>query len=181
MNPQDAVRKERRGLVQIYTGDGKGKTTAALGLLLRSWGHDHRLIFLQFMKGDPRWGEIVALGRLGIEVVQTGLKHWVHMDGVTAEDRAAAAEGLGRARQIIMSGAYDVVVLDEVWTAVLFELLSLDDVLALMRDKPEHTELVMTGRRAPGQAIEAADLVTEMQPLKHYFDAGVKAREGIEF
>lgn len=176
-----SAKTERTGLVQIYTGEGKGKTTASLGLLLRSWGHDHRLLFLQFMKAEPGIGEIVALDRLGIPVIQTGLDHWVSPRGVTDKDRAAAAAGLARARELIMSGEYDVVVLDEVWTAVQFDLLPLGDVLALMRDKPEHTELVTTGRGAPDEAIEAADLVTEMRPVKHYFDDGVKARIGIEF
>jgi len=172
---------DRRGYVQIYTGDGKGKTTAALGLVLRAWGHDHTATVLQFMKLDPEWGEIVALRRLGIEVVQTGIGRWVHKDKVTDEHRAAAAAGLVRARRIVMSGGFDVVVLDEIWTALWFELLPLDDVLALMRDKPAHTELIMTGRGAPAEAIAAADLVTEMRPLKHYFDAGVRARPGIEY
>jgi len=171
----------RKGYVQIYTGDGKGKTTASLGLALRAWGHDHRVIVLQFMKGDPSYGEIVALGRLGIEVVQTGLQHWVFPDKVRPEDLEAAAAGFAKARGIVLNGDYDVVVMDEIWTAVFFKLLPLEDVLGLMRDKPEHVELVMTGRGAPDEAIAAADLVTEMRPLKHYFDAGVKGREGIEF
>jgi len=171
----------RRGYVQIYTGEGKGKTTAALGLALRAWGHDHRVIVLQFMKGDPSWGEIIALQRLGIEVVQTGLQHWVFLDKVRPEDLEAAAAGFTRAREEVLSGRYDMVVMDEVWTAVRFKLLPLADVLGLMREKPEHVELVMTGRGAPDEAIAAADLVTEMRPVKHYFDAGVKAREGIEF
>jgi cob(I)alamin adenosyltransferase len=170
-----------RGYVQIYTGDGKGKTTAALGLALRAWGHDRRVAILQFMKADPTWGEIVALQRLGIDVVQAGLDHWVHKGEVSDEDRAAGAAGFASARGLVMSGRYDVVVLDEVWTALYFDLVELDDVLALMRDKPAPVELVMTGRRAPEAAIAAADLVTEMVPVKHYFDAGVPAREGIEF
>jgi cob(I)alamin adenosyltransferase len=175
------VSTNRKGYVQIYTGEGKGKTTASLGLALRAWGHDHRVIVLQFMKGDPSYGEVVALGRLGIEVVQSGLQHWIFLQKVQPEDRDAAWAGFARARELVMSGRYDVVVMDEIWTAVYFKLLPLEDVLGLMRDKPEHVELVMTGRGAPDEAIAAADLVTEMRPLKHYFDAGVKGREGIEF
>ena len=169
------------GYVQIYTGDGKGKTTAALGLALRAWGHDRRVIVMQFMKADPTWGEIVALQRIGIDVLQVGLDHWLRKGKASAEDVAAAAAGFAKARQIVSSGLFDVVVLDEVWTAVFFDLVPLGDVLALMRDKPAPVELVMTGRRAPQEAIDAADLVTEMRPLKHYFDAGVQARPGIEF
>jgi cob(I)alamin adenosyltransferase len=169
------------GYVQIYTGDGKGKTTAALGLALRAWGHDRRVIVVQFMKADPSWGEIVALRRVGIEVLQAGLDHWVRKGQATDDDRRAAAAGFARAREIVASGSFDVVILDEIWTAVYFELVPLANVLALMREKPRPVELVMTGRRAPQEAIMVADLVTEMKPLKHYFDAGVPARPGIEF
>lgn len=170
-----------RGYVQIYTGDGKGKTTAALGLVLRAWGHDLRAIVVQFMKADPSWGEIVSLRRLGVDVLQVGLDHWVRKGEVTAADVAAAAAGFRKAGEIVASGLFDVVVLDEIWTALYFELLDLDEILALMREKPRAVELVMTGRRAPQEAVEAADLVTEMRQVKHYFEAGVPARRGIEF
>lgn len=171
----------REGYVQVYTGDGKGKTTAALGLVLRALGHDLRVAVLQFMKADPSWGEIVMLHRLGVDVLQCGLDHWVIKGEATEEDLAAAAEGFARARDLVMSGDYDVVVLDELATALYFELVGLDDVLALVRDKPAHVELVITGRRAPDGLLAAADLVTEMVPRKHYYDAGVEAREGIEY
>jgi cob(I)alamin adenosyltransferase len=177
----DVNQEARRGYIQIYTGDGKGKTTAALGLALRAWGHDLRVAVLQFMKADPTWGEIVALRRLGIDVQQTGLDHWVRQGHVSAEDKAAGAAGFARARELVMSGEFQVVVLDEIWTAVFFDLVPLADIISLMREKPAVVELVMTGRRAPEEAIAAADLVTEMRPVKHYFDAGVSAREGIEF
>jgi cob(I)alamin adenosyltransferase len=172
---------QREGFVQVYTGDGKGKTTAALGLALRALGHDLRVAVLQFMKADPTWGEIVMLRRLGVEVLQCGLDHWVIKGEATDEDLAAAAGGFARARDLVMGGAYDLVVLDELVTALFFELIELDAVLALMRDKPGHVELVITGRRAPEGLLAAADLVTEMVPRKHYYDAGVEAREGIEY
>lgn len=169
------------GKVQLYTGDGKGKTTAALGLVLRALGQGLRPAFLQFMKADPSWGEIVSLRRLGVPVIQCGVQHWVHKGGATDEDRAAAAAGLARARDIVLSGDYDVVVLDELAVALFFELLTIDDVLALIAVRPAGVELVITGRRAPEELIAAADLVTEMRPVKHYFDAGVAARRGIEY
>jgi cob(I)alamin adenosyltransferase len=169
------------GYVQIYTGDGKGKTTAALGLALRAWGHDRRVIVVQFMKADPTWGEIVGLRRIGIDVLQVGLNHWVREGHVSDQDRAAAAAGFSKAREIVQSGLFDLVVLDEIWTALYFELVDLDAVMALMREKPRAVELVMTGRRAPQAAMAAADLVTEMRLVKHYYDAGVPARPGIEF
>jgi cob(I)alamin adenosyltransferase len=169
------------GYVQIYTGDGKGKTTASLGLVLRALGRELRVCFLQFMKSDPTWGEIVTLKRLGVAVEQCGLGHWVHKGEASEEDLAAAAAGFEKARALVDSGDYDLVVLDELMTAVYFELVPVDAVLTLIAGKPTAVELVMTGRRAPQALIEAADLVTEMRPLKHYFDAGVKARKGIEY
>ena len=170
-----------RGYVQLYTGDGKGKTTAALGLVLRALGQELRPAVLQFMKADPDWGEIVSLKKLGVPVQQCGLDHWVRAGKVTAEDRRAAAEGFDRARALVESGDYDVVVLDELVTAVYFELVPLSGVLELIAARPTAVELVITGRRAPEELVAAADLATEMRPLKHYYDAGVQARPGIEY
>jgi len=169
------------GYVQVYTGDGKGKTTAALGLVLRAVGQGLRVIVVQFMKSDPSWGEIVTLKKLGVPVEQCGLDHWVFKGEASEEDLAAAAAGFAEARALVGSGDYDLVVLDELITAVFFELITADDVLAMMAAKPAVVELVMTGRRAPDELVAAADLVTEMRPLKHYYDAGVAARPGIEF
>jgi cob(I)alamin adenosyltransferase len=169
------------GYVQVYTGDGKGKTTAALGLVLRAVGQGLRVIVVQFMKSDPSWGEIVTLKKLGVPVEQCGLDHWVFKGEASEDDLAAAAAGFAEARALVGSGDYDLVVLDELITAVFFELIPADDVLAMMAAKPAAVELVMTGRRAPDELVAAADLVTEMRPLKHYYDAGVAARPGIEF
>jgi len=169
------------GFVQVYTGDGKGKTTAALGLVLRALGQGLRPAVLQFMKSDPSWGEIVGLRKLGVPVRQCGLDHWVLKGEASEEDLAAAAAGFDEAKGLVESGDYDLVVLDELVTAVFFELVPLERVLALVALKPAAVELVITGRRAPDELIAAADLATEMRPLKHYYDAGVKARPGIEF
>ena len=178
--PSD-VSDERTGYVQVYTGDGKGKTTASLGLVVRALGQGLRPAVLQFMKADPTWGEIQTLRRLDVPVVQCGLDHWVLAGKVSDEDRAAAAAGLARGRELVESGDYDLVVLDELCTALYFELVGIDDVLALVAAKPPAVELVITGRRAPEALVAAADLVTEMRPLKHYYEAGVKARPGIEY
>ncbi len=172
---------EHEGLVQVYTGDGKGKTTAALGLLLRALGQGFRPALLQFMKSDPTWGEIVTLRSLGIPVVQCGLDHWVFKGEASPADLATAAAGLRQARELMLSGDYDVLVLDELATALFFELVPMDAALDLLAARPQSVELVITGRRAPEELIAAADLVTEMRPLKHYYDAGVQARRGIEF
>ena len=171
----------RQGYVQVYTGDGKGKTTAALGLVMRAVGQGLRPAVLQFMKSDPTWGEIVTLKRLGVPVQQCGLDHWVLKGEATEEDLAAAAAGLARAEALVASGEYDLVILDELVTALFFELVSARQVLALIAVKPVAVELVLTGRRAADDLIAAADLVTEMRPVKHYYDAGVDARVGIEY
>jgi len=113
--------------------------------------------------------------------VQVGLDHWVRKGEATDADRRAAGEGFAKARELVVSGAFDLVILDELMTSLFFELIALDDVLALMREKPSHVELVLTGRGAPDAVVAAADLVTEMRAVKHYFDKGVPAREGIEF
>ena len=139
----------RKGYVQVYTGDGKGKTTAGFGLAMRAAGRGLRVLILQFMKADPTWGEIVSAGRLGIPVEQVGLDHWVRVGKVTPDDLRAAAAGFARARDLVVSGDYDLVVLDELVTALFFELVPLADVLALLAAKPAHTELLLTGRRAP--------------------------------
>jgi len=149
--------------------------------VLRALGQGLRPAVLQFMKADPNWGEIVTLKKLGVPVQQCGLDHWVFAGKISDEDRAAAAEGFARARALVESGDYDLVVLDELVTAVFFELVPVSGVLDLIREKPEQVELVITGRRAPEELVAAADLATEMRPLKHYFDAGVQARPGIEF
>jgi cob(I)alamin adenosyltransferase len=177
----DTLTNARHGYIQVYTGNGKGKTTASLGLIVRALGQGLRPALLQFMKSDPSWGEIVTLKRLGVPVQQCGLDHWVVEGEVTREDLSAAAAGCVKARALVESGDYDLVVLDELVTALYFKLLPLDSVLTMMAGKPTAVELVMTGRHAPRALIAAADLVTEMRPLKHYSDAGVGARRGIEF
>lgn len=170
-----------QGYVQLYTGDGKGKTTASLGLIVRALGQGLRPVVLQFMKSDPSWGEIVTLKKLGVPVRQCGLDHWVFKGEASEEDLAAAAAGFDEAQALVDSGEYDLVILDELVTAVFFELVPVDRVLAMIAAKPAPVELVITGRRAPDELIAAADLVTEMRPVKHYYDAGVKARQGIEY
>jgi cob(I)alamin adenosyltransferase len=170
------------GYIQVYTGNGKGKTTAALGLALRAAGRGFRTYIAQFLKGRPT-GEIEAAKRLAplIRIEQFGRQGFITIkEGPGDEDRERAAAGLARAREAMLSGEYRIVVLDEVSTAVHFKILPERDVLNLIDRRPAGVELVLTGRYAPASFIERADLVTEMTPVKHYFDRGVKAREGIE-
>lgn len=170
----------KQGYVQVYTGDGKGKTTAAIGLAVRAAGNGMRVYIGQFMKtGD--YSEIAALGRFPeIVVEQYGVPGWVWAGKVTAEQRAAAAKGFERARQALLEDDFEVVIIDEVNMAVWFGLIEVESVLELIRLKPKEKELVLTGRRAHEQVMEAADLVSEMCEKKHYYVKGVPARKGIE-
>jgi len=171
-----------RGRVQIYTGDGKGKTTAALGLALRAAGHGLRTYVGQFLKGLPS-GERKAAERLGglIVIEPYGSGRFLGPEQPPDPTEAARAlEGLARARAAMLSGEYRIVVLDEVNVAIALGLLPLADVLALLREKPRGVELVLTGRDAPPELVEAADLVSDVRAIKHYFDSGVEARKGIE-
>lgn len=169
-----------KGYIQVYTGDGKGKTTAALGLALRAAGHGLRTYIGQFMKGWP-YGELEALrGFPHITIEQYGNFRCIRREEVTPEDVARARQGLERAREAMLSGQYDIVVLDEVNVAIWFGLLTVEEVLAFLDQRPDGVEVVMTGRRAPQELIDRADLVTEMREVKHYYQAGVPARTGIE-
>ncbi len=171
-----------KGYVQVYTGDGKGKTTAALGLALRAAGHGLRTYIGQFMKGRP-YGELEALrAHPLITVEQYGDPNcWVRRDQITPEQVAMARRGLERAREAMLSGRYDIVVLDEVNVALWFGLLTLEEVMAFLDQRPEGVEVILTGRRAPQELIDRADLVTEMREIKHYYQQGVLARDGIEW
>jgi len=171
-----------RGYIQVYTGDCKGKTTAALGLALRAVGRELMVIMIQFMKGGGPYGEHLAAARLApyLTIIPTGREGWVNRDNPDPEDIRLAREALELARTSLASGAYDLVILDEINGAVAFGLLSVADVLELMARKPENVELVLTGRNADEQIIAAADLVTEMREIKHYYKNGVSARVGIE-
>jgi cob(I)alamin adenosyltransferase len=170
------------GYVQVYTGNGKGKTTAALGLALRAAGHGLRTYFGQFLKGQ-HYGELDAVEKLSplIRIERFGREGFLHItDGPDDEDIRRAREGLVKCREAMLSGRYDIVVLDEINTAVLLKVLTVEEVLGLLDERPEAVELVLTGRGAPEAVIHRADLVTEMKDVKHYYDRGVKAREGIE-
>ena len=169
------------GCLQVYTGNGKGKTTAALGLALRAVGQGLRVCFFQFIKGGGPYGEQVAAEKLTplLTIIQTGKPGWVNTKDIT-EDRKVAQEALLQAREILISGDYDLVVLDELNGAVGFGLIDIEQVMELVAVRPMKTEVVITGRNAHERLIEAADLVTEMREVKHYYKAGVPARTGIE-
>jgi cob(I)alamin adenosyltransferase len=169
-----------RGFTQVYTGDGKGKTTAAIGLAIRAAGAGLKVFIAQFIKmGD--YSEIKALKRFSdlITIEQFGLGRFTNREP-SAEDIKAAQKGLQRVKTVMDSAEYTVIILEEANVAVKHGLISEQDLLKLIEDKPLEKELIITGRGALQRVIEKADLVTEMKPIKHYFQKGVPARVGIE-
>jgi cob(I)alamin adenosyltransferase len=169
-----------KGYVHIYTGDGKGKTTAALGLSIRAAGAGMKVFIAQFIK-KGNYSEIKALKNFSdlITVEQFGAGCFIK-DKPAAEDIKAARKGIEKIKSIVSSGNYKMVILDEANVAVKLGLFSVEDILDIIADKPEEVEIVITGRNADQRLIEKSDLVTEMKEIKHYFQKGVKARVGIE-
>ncbi len=170
---------ERRGLTIVHTGDGKGKTTAALGLAIRAFGAGLKVLILQFIKGKRHSGELKALEILGIEVRQLGLGFITKEN--FAEQKKSARTAFESAREEILSGTWDLIILDEINYAVKFGLLSAEEILELIKIRPPQMHLVFTGRDALAELIDKADLVTEMKLIKHPFQSGIAAQAGIEF
>lgn len=171
-----------QGYVQIYTGNGKGKTTAALGLALRAAGRGLKTIMIQFMKGQL-YGELDGVKQLAglITIEQFGHPQFCRFtDPPDRHDVDQANAALKRLHDIMAAPSCDILIADEAVTAVMFKLIGEDELIALMAEKPRALELILTGRGATPRLIEAADLVTEMQEIKHYYSRGVQAREGIE-
>jgi|TARA_B100000315_G_scaffold224125_1_gene229412 cob(I)alamin adenosyltransferase len=174
-----------KGLVIVYTGGGKGKTSAALGLVLRAIGYNHKVCMIQFLKGSWHYGELDSAKRLEpeFELITAG-KGFVGIldDKSPREDHVKAAnEALIIGKEKILSGKYDVVILDEINYAIQLELIKLNDVLDVIKSKPPELDLVLTGDHAAKEVIELADLVTEMKEIKHPFKSGINAKKGIDF
>lgn len=182
---EEGVPTRRKGLVMVFTGNGKGKTTAALGMALRAVGHEMRVLMIQFIKGNWRYGELAAIKRLApqFELRRHGAGFtWQAKDDDDRErHRLAAAEALALARDAVAAGQRDMIILDEICTAILAGLLAAEDVLALLALRPPELHLALTGRGAPQEVIERADMVTEMCEVKHHYRQGIKAQKGIEF
>ena len=175
---------QERGLVLVFTGNGKGKTTAALGTALRAIGYGHRVAIIQFIKGTWRYGEMDALERIPeIELHRSGAGFYKIMGDNLPDEvhRQAARDGLELAREKLRSGRYRLVILDEINNAVHTGLLGVQDVLGLIDDKPETVSLILTGRDAAPEVQERADLVTEMREIKHPFQKGMLAKKGIDY
>lgn len=171
-----------RGYVQVYTGDGKGKTTAALGVAMRAAGHGLSVEIFQFMKGNIEYGELEGARRLSPNVVihQLGRETFVDRKEPDPEDARMARRGWELAKEAIRRRSADIIVLDEINCVMDFGMIPVAEVVEVLRGKPYDMELILTGRSAPPEIVEAADLVTEMLQIKHYYFEGVEAREGIE-
>lgn len=174
---------KRKGLVHVYTGNGKGKTTAALGLALRAVGHGHKVFMLQFMKGSKNYGEIIAAGKYlpDLTIVQSGLETFVSKENPAQVDIDLAVEGLKIAKKVIEENKYHMLILDEVNIALDFNLIPLDEIVELIKNKPPAMEIVLTGRYAPKEILELGDVVSDITLVNHPYYHGVEAREGIEF
>jgi cob(I)alamin adenosyltransferase len=176
---------EDRGLVIVYTGNGKGKTTAALGLCIRAVGYDQKVCIIQFIKGSWKYGELDGIKRLApnVELYQKGLGFVGIIDDKLdrSEHIRAAEEAISFARERILSGKYDIVILDEINVALNLGLIKIERVMDLIDIKPELLDLVLTGRNARQEIIERADLVTEMREIKHPYQKGIMAQKGIDF
>ncbi len=180
LSPETSPRD--RGLVQIFTGDGKGKTTAALGNVVRAVGHGLKVYIVFFMKGNYPYGERNVLSKLpNVTIASFGDEKFVDPARIKEEQIAQAGLALQNARQAMLSNSYDIIVLDEVNVAAAFRLIPVEEVLCLIQDKPQNVELILTGRKADPRLVAAADLVTEMVKIKHPFDRGINARRGFEY
>ena len=171
-----------KGHIQVYTGDGKGKTTVALGLALRAAGYKHKVYIGQFLKGQE-YGELLSAKKLQpyITIEQFGRKGFIHVTkDPDEEDIKRARRGLKKCREAMLSRKYRIIIVDEINVAVELNLLTEEEVHKLLDNKSEDVEIIMTGRYAPPSFLKRADLVTEMKEKKHYYKKGVRAREGIE-
>lgn len=173
----------KKGLILLYTGNGKGKTTASLGLAVRAIGHGEKVYMIQFMKGSESYGEVQAVRKYlpGFELIQKGLDKFVKKGNPTPEDLKLAGEGMDLARKVISEGKHDLVILDEINVAVDYGLVPEEDVLNLISLKPEHVTLVLTGRYASEKIMAKADMISEVKEIKHHYKKGISAQPGIEY
>ncbi|UCE33641.1 MAG: cob(I)yrinic acid a,c-diamide adenosyltransferase [Deltaproteobacteria bacterium] len=175
-----AKKGDNLGLIHIYTGPGKGKTTAALGLALRAVGHDLKIAIVHFMKIWD-YGEVNSLQRLGIDLFRYGTTELIEPENPSPVDFEQAKLAMEKAEELVRGGAYDIVILDEITVAIDFNLISVQGVIDLIENKPHNLELILTGRTCPEVLIERADLVSRINEIKHPYQKGLQARKGIEF
>lgn len=178
---------EQRGYIQIYTGNGKGKTTASLGLAMRALGRKWKVLIVMFTKGGDNYGELKSFKNLSDEIsnnltiVQAGLDRIVYAHNKSADDEKEIKQGWEITKKAILNDEYQLIILDEINIAIDLKILDIDEVIEVLKNKPKDMEIVLTGRNAHKKAIEIAHLVSEIKPVKHYWDTGVSARKGIEY
>jgi cob(I)alamin adenosyltransferase len=179
---EETLARFNRGIVMVITGNGKGKTTAAIGQALRALGHGKKVFMIQFMKGK-KYGEVLAAEKClpGFTIRQSGLDSFVMRESPAPIDIELAKEGLKLAGQAVASGEYDLVILDEINVALDFKLLPLAEVVAMITGKPATVDLILTGRYAPPEIIDLADTVSDIQEIRHHYTGGVKERAGMEY
>ena len=177
----------KHGYIQVYTGDGKGKTTASLGLAMRALGRCWKVLIIMFTKGGDNYGELHSFRNLSPEIaqnltiVQAGLDRIVYSDNKTEHDFKEIKKGWELAKKAILNDEYNLIILDEANIAIDLGLIDIKEVLDVLKNKPEDMEIVLTGRNAKQEIIDIAHLVSEIKPVKHYWDTGIAARKGIEY
>jgi cob(I)alamin adenosyltransferase len=179
---KSTLEKYQKGLTIVITGEGKGKTTSAIGQAVRAAGHGKKILIVQFMKGK-KYGEVLCTEKNvpDISIIQCGLDSFVMKDNPAPVDVELAQQGLKISQEAAASGNYDMLILDEINVAMDFKLVAIKDVLNLIKDKPTGMDIILTGRYAPAEIIEVADTVSEVREIKHHYSQGVKERAGIEF
>ncbi len=177
----------KHGYIQVYTGDGKGKTTASLGLCMRALGRNWKVLLVMFTKGGDNYGELISFKKLSsvindnLTIHQAGLDRIVYSDNVNNDDKSAIQQGWHVVKEAVINNSYNLIIMDEANIAIDLGLLDLQDVIQTLKNKPDEMEIVLTGRNAKPEIIEIAHLVSKIEPVKHYWDTGVVAREGIEY
>lgn len=177
----------KHGYIQVYTGDGKGKTTASLGLAMRALGRCWKVLIIMFMKGGDDYGELNSFRNLSPEIaknltiIQAGADRIVYQSNKTDADISVVKEGWELAKRVIKNDEYNLVILDEANIAIDMGFIDLDEMIDVLKNKPEEMEIVLTGRNAKQEIVDIAHLVSEIKPIKHYWDTGIAARKGIEY
>jgi len=178
---------EQRGYIQIYTGNGKGKTTASLGLAMRALGRNWKVLVIMFTKGGDNYGELNSFRNLSpdiqnnLTIEQAGLNRIIYAHNKNEDDEKEIKRGWEIAKKAIQNNEYQLIILDEINIAIDMKIIDIDEVVEVLKNKPDSMEIVMTGRNAHKKAIEIAHLVSRIEPVKHYWDKGIVARQGIEF
>ncbi len=177
----------QHGYIQVYTGNGKGKTTASLGLAMRALGRCWKVLIIMFTKGGDDYGELKAFRELApdiannLKIVQAGLDRIIYIDNQNEKDREEILKGWNLAKKAIENDEYQLIILDEANIAIDLGIIDVDEVVDVLKNKPDNMEIVLTGRNAHPKIIEIAHLVSNIEPVKHYWDTGIAARKGIEY